>query len=119
MEITTHTKTIPHKKAFDSSHMIIELPIIEEAMTEEMLNEYHSEVDGFINNQTFVGAEAMLKIDIYDGTILFEFGIERFYTDTPPDYIGTYLELSPEVATYYYKMAIKQFTDNLKNYKNI
>lgn len=120
METTTKTKVISHSNVFDSSRMTLVLPITEEAMSDEMLNEYHSEVDGYIDAPSFLGAEANLKIEIYDdGAMFFSFHVERFYGDGGSDGIEIPLELSPEVASFYYKMAIKQFTDNLNNYKNI
>lgn len=113
MEKITNVKIMPISKVFDNSHMMLTLPINEQAMSAEMLEDYHRETD----KSNFESCETTLQIDIFaDGTKFFTFFIEKYYKDEPSDSSGIYLDLSSELEDYYYNMAIKQFAENLKNY---
>lgn len=113
MENITNVKTISAKRAFESTHMMLTLPITEKAMTAEMLELYHSEID----NREYDFCEATLQIDIYEDDSKFcVFNVEKIYKDGNTDTSGTYLELPPELKDYYYNMAIKQLAENLARY---
>lgn len=114
MENITSVKIMPISKVFDNSHMMLTLPINEQAMSAEMLENYHRETD----KSNFESCETTLQIDIFsDGTKFFTFNVEKYYSDGCSDSSGLYLaDLSPELEEYYYNMAIKQFAENLKRY---
>lgn len=114
MENITSVKIMPISKVFDNSHMILTLPINEQAMSAEMLEEYHRETDG----GGFESCETTLQIDVFaDGTKFFTFNVNKYYSDGNSDSSGLYLaDLSPELEGYYYNMAVKQFAENLKKY---
>ena len=113
MENITSVKIMPATKAFESTHMMLTLPITEKAMTAEMLEDYHNETD----NYEYDFCETSLQIDIHeDGSKFFMFFVEKYYNDGTSDSSGLYLDLSPEIADYYYNMAVKQLAENLARY---
>ena len=114
MEKITSVKVMPVSKVFDNTHMMITLPINEKAMTAEMLEDYHRETD----RGGFESCETTLQIDIFaDGSKFFTFNVEKFYSDGNSDSSGLYLaDISPEIADYYYNMAIRQLAENLRRY---
>lgn len=114
MENITSVKVLHVNKVFDNSHMTITLPINEQAMSAEMLEDYHRETE----RGGFESCETTLQIDIFaDGSKLFTFNVEKYYSDCNSDSSGLYLaDLSPELEDYYYNMAIRQLLENLKHF---
>ena len=121
MEKITSVKVMPVSKVFDNSHMMITLPINEKAMTSELLDIKCRAVDHWYNTENYGGFkdyEAFLGIDVFtDGTKFFTLTFDVYFNnEEPPDTTVEMLDLSPEIADYYYNMAIRQFVENLKHF---
>lgn len=121
MEKITNVKIMPISKVFDNSHMMLTLPINEQAMSAEMLDIVSYNVDRWLDTENYGGYdcyEATLGVDVLaNGKKYFILTLDVYFKDdVPPDTTVEVLDLSPELEDYYYNMAIKQFAENLKRY---
>lgn len=122
MENITSVKIMPAKKVFESTHMMLTLPITEKAMTAEMAEYTRDIIDRWSDTENYGGYsdfEATLSIDVYsDGTKYFSLTVDVYFNDEdePPETSIEYFDLSPEIANYYYNMAVKQLAENFARY---
>ena len=121
MENITSVKVLPVSKVFDNSHMTITLPINEQAMSAEMLDIVHANVDRWLDTENYGGYdcyETALGIDVLaNGKKYFILTLDVYFKDdVPPETTVEVLDLSQELEEYYYKMAIRQLVENFKHF---